>query len=306
MSSSAASPAPAPAAEPPPPAEGDNRGTIVVGAGSFTTLLALAGVFALARSGTNIMGWYANMIIPAGAMLVGMVAASGYGIAAWLTGLKMTRKLMFSVMAELLISYFIAHYQEYWNLMDDSSIGGFLRWFDESTRAFAWEEHGKMGEPLGVLGYGLRALEIAGFVGGGALVPVILRAKPYCDPCRTYKRTKLLARLASGVKPGMFGKVDDAAMNQARGEGLKGVQAMFDAANKGDRALLQQEVSIRGIGRRAAQSLNSYVVVNVVRCPRCADGGLFADMMIGRGRQTKRSSLANVRLSGERIRMLFD
>jgi hypothetical protein len=59
----------------------DHRANIVLAAGGFTTLAALAGVFALGRHGTNIMGWYANYVIPAGALLVGMACASGYAIA---------------------------------------------------------------------------------------------------------------------------------------------------------------------------------------------------------------------------------
>jgi hypothetical protein len=51
---------------------------------------ALVGVYLLATNTKdfNIMGWYANYVLPIGALLVGLVASSGYGIASWITGQK--------------------------------------------------------------------------------------------------------------------------------------------------------------------------------------------------------------------------
>ncbi len=272
----------------PRPDDQDHRARVVVIAGSATTLLALAAVFAAAHHGENIMGWYADYVIPAGALLVGMVAASGYGIAAWMTGLKMTRRLIWSVVGELALSYLIAQYGEYQHFGGDASLAGFFAWFDASTRAFAWQDSGgHAGEPLGVLGYGLRALELVGFVGGGALVPLGLKSKPYCDPCRTYKRTRLVAVLPAG----------------ATGDG---VQAIFAAAQKGDRALLEQEVATRGplAGKRKAQKA-THARVSLQRCPRCADGAVVAQLVQGRGRNVRITAIGALPLAGERVRMLF-
>lgn len=302
-------PAPASGSAPvPAPDEQDHRARIVVIAGSATTLVALAGVFAAAHHGENIMGWYANYIIPAGALLVGLVAASGYGIAAWVTGLKMTRRLVWSVVGELALSYVIAQYGEYQHFFDDGSLGGFFAWFDASTRAFAWQEAGgQAGEPLGVLGYGLRALELAGFVVGGALIPLGLKSKPYCDPCRTYKRTRVFAVVPAGVPPRTFGRVDADAAQRAHAEAIAGVQAIFGAANAGDRARLEQEVGARGPldNKRAAAKLTAHVKVSVVRCPRCADGGLAASLVTGSGRQIRITPLASLPLDSNRVRALF-
>jgi hypothetical protein len=288
----------------PRPTDEDHRSRIVLVSGSVTTLAALGGVFAAAHNGVNIMGWYANYIIPAGALLVGLVAASGYGVAAWMTGLKMTRRLVWSVVAELALSYVIAQYEEYRQFSDDGSLAGFFQWFDVVTRSFAFQH----GPTLGVLGYGLRALELAGFVAGGALVPIGLRAKPYCDPCRTYKRTRLLAVLPAGPPPKTFGRVDGNAAADAHQAAVAGVQAIFAAASAGDRERLHQEVSARGPldGKRAARRLTAHATVSVVRCPRCADGGLVASMITGRGNQTRVARLGGVPLEAERVRALFD
>jgi hypothetical protein len=289
------------------PSGEDRRGVIVVLSGSATTLLALAGVFAAAHHGENIMGWYANYVIPAGALLVGMVAASGYGIAAWLTGLKMTKKLIWSVVGELALSYFIAQYGEYQYFGGEGSLAGFFQWFDQATRAFAWQDHGgKLGEPLGALGYGLRALELAGFVLGGALVPVALRAKPYCDPCRTYKRTRRLATLPAGAELKVLGRFDRAQAGRSHEEALAGVNAILKAAEGGSREAFEQAVAQHASGSRSARKLNAHVAVSLVRCPRCADGGLIASLMTRQGRNYRATRLGAVSLPPERMRALFD
>jgi hypothetical protein len=286
--------------------EHDHRSRVVVLAGSLTTLLALGGVFAAAHHGENIMGWYANYVIPAGAIFVGLVAASGYGLAAWWTGLKMSRRLIWSVVAELAVAYFIAHYEEYRRFYDYDSPASFFQWFDETTRNFAWQSHGgERGEPLGVLGYGLRALEIVGFVGGGALVPIGLRTKPYCDPCRTYKRTRRLALMRAGVASRLLGAVGEADAARAYQGALDGIAAIFAAAEKGDRALLEQHVATHAIGKRAAARLTAYAMVSLVRCPRCSDGGLVSSLVTGRGRNVQVQKLSSVALAPDRVQALF-
>jgi hypothetical protein len=232
------------------------------------------------------MGWYANYIIPAGALLVGLVAASGYGAVAWWTGLKMTRKLVWTVTIELAVSYFIAQFGEYQQLFDDTSLAGFFEWFDRSTRAFAWQDHsGHAGSPFGVLGYGMRALELAGFLGGGALVPLALRHKPYCDPCRTYKRTRLLTRFLAGDLEG-------------------DVAALFAAAERGDAAECTAQSNRGHKSWRAPRGIHARV--DRVRCPRCADGALVAQRVTTRGNQVQMTLMRTLSLPPERMRALFD
>ena len=72
---------------------GRRGGGIVVLAGVATTMLALLGVWWLDNhtESVHVMGWYADYVIPAGALLIGLVAGSGYGIASYLTGFRIRR-----------------------------------------------------------------------------------------------------------------------------------------------------------------------------------------------------------------------
>ena len=271
----------------------DHRSQIVTAAGAATTLVALAVVFALAHDGTNIMGWYANYVIPAGALLVGAVAASGYGIAAWYSGLKMTRGLVWSVVGQLLLSYFIAQYEEYRHMVPGGEIG-FFAWFDAMTRAFSFANHdGTPGSPFGAAGYAMRALEVGGFIAGGWLVPAALRSKPYCDPCRTYRRSKQIALI-----PGGF----------ANDRGSDGFVAVYTAAAATDRAAFDRAIAEYGplSDKRAATKASSRISVSTVRCPRCADGFLSAVRLEGQGNRMARFTLPSQPLSGDAMRALLD
>jgi hypothetical protein len=269
----------------------DHRWQIVVAGGALTSIATLVGVFALANHGTNIMGWYANWIIPIGAVVVGMCAASGYAIAAWFTGLKMTRRLVLGVLALLALSYMLAQYEEYRQLQLDDV--GFFTWFDAVTRAFSFEErNGTPGSPFGLGGYFFRALELSGFALGGVLAPLVLRHKPHCERCRTYKRTHSVAWVAGGL-------ADDAAVST--------LDEMFGAAGIGDRAAFDRAVAKAPVASmREVNRHDLRVNVSIVRCPRCADGGLVATRYQGHGKHVQRSVAATLPLAGDRVRALFD
>jgi hypothetical protein len=143
--------------------------------GAATTAVALSGVYLLNQAGENLMGLYADYIIPAGAVLVGLVASSGYGIASWITGTKISGRLLLAVVALLTGSYFLAKYLEFRCLfpggatLDDGTRLDFWGYFDLMSRAFSFEDRasGRPGEPLGSLGYAFRALEILPAVSRG-------------------------------------------------------------------------------------------------------------------------------------------
>src|SRR5436190_21323339 len=92
---------------------------IVLLGGFITSALTLAGIYWLNRNSPDfhIMGWYANYVIPAGAIIVGLVAGSGYGIASWLTGVRISRGLLWTVVLLQTAAYVGAEYVEYRDVM---------------------------------------------------------------------------------------------------------------------------------------------------------------------------------------------
>jgi hypothetical protein len=92
-----------------PQAKSPTRVVPIILAGVLTTALALLGVYLLdAKAEFNIMGWHLNYVIPGGAIIVGLVASSGHGLASYFTGLKIRKGLLWMILLLQLGAYFAA------------------------------------------------------------------------------------------------------------------------------------------------------------------------------------------------------
>lgn len=219
----AASPAPTPAPAPAPPVASPDaipvyrsplRVPIVVASGLLTTAVALGiGSFLdhVSDGKFHIMGWFANGIIPAGAILIGIAAAVGYMIAALYLGTRIGGKLLVVIGITTLLAYFGAYYWEFWYegplvLKTTGERVGFWHYFDINTRAIYFvSSRGSAPqgpqEGLGALGYGVRLLELVGFMGGTIALPLILKSKRYCAHCEQYQRTVTFATMPASKPP---------------------------------------------------------------------------------------------------------
>ncbi len=280
---------------------------LVLAAGLVSTALALAGVWALSRfAGENVMGWYADYVLPVGAILVGIVASSGFGAGSWTTGAKVTGLLLLGVAAILLGGYWGAQYIEFRLLFPDGATRdgtavGFFDFYDAVTRSFAWVEHGKKGSQLGAWGYALRVGEIVGFSGGGLAIPILLRKMPYCRACGVYMRSPVVALLPAGIEPKRVSKkkVEELAAresqaNAAYARAQEGLARLLEAGKKGDAAAFAAAVAEEGplSRKRATGKLSARVQVKVVHCARCAAGDLHASVLAGQGKRLKVTPLA--------------
>ncbi len=289
---------------------------LVVGAGLITTTLALLGVYLLnTHGGENIMGWYANYVIPIGAILVGLVAASGYGLASWFAGVKITKGLLWTIVFLQVAAYFAAQYIEYTAVKpvyEDGSPVGFWTYFDAVTRAFAFKGHdGKPGPELGMWGYGLRVLEVVGFVVGSLIVPIILWKKPYCNACQMYFRTKSLGLIPAGVAPRKVKKGDSAgqaAYAKEQEEALNGGAALLGALTEkaaagdadGFRAILAEHAAKPK--QKEYGKLTRRIGLSVGHCPRCHAGFLAATAYEGKANEVKQTPLGQTPLAPQFVR----
>ncbi len=280
-------------------------------AGAITTALSLTGVYLASQAGHNIMGWYANYLIPVGALVVGLGASSGFGMSSWHTGTRIGGGVMAAVMTTLIAAYFVAQYLEFRQLYpegvfsEDGTPLGFGGYFDLTTRAFHWapeNEGDTEGSPFGVYGYLMRALEILGFVLGGLAVPLVLRHKPYCDPCGRYKRTRQVGLIPAGVRPKKVSKrkpLEVASYEQsaiaAGEEGYQKLDLIMAAAGRDDNAALLRELATcPSSNARKVNKLTSRILVELIHCPTCLDGTLHAATLSGRGKQTQRAPIGDM------------
>jgi hypothetical protein len=291
---------------PPPivPESGLSAAPLVLLGGAVTIVLALAGVWLAANAyDENVMGWYADYVLPVGALLVGLVASSGFGIASYGSGTKISGYLLVAVAALLIGGYWLAQYMEFRLAFPDGAVlangqpAGFLDYYDAVTRSFNWVEHGKSGAPLGAFGYLLRVGEIVGFTGGGIIVPSLLRKVPYCETCRMYMRSRLVARIAAGIRgkkinakrrPQEAQEQDERAKKAFEG-GQAGLKAIFAAAAKDGSALAQTISEFGPPKAKGVDKLSARIWVKLVYCRRCHQGELRANLVTGQGQKIKQT-----------------
>jgi len=292
--------------------------SLVLICGLITTTLALTGVYLLDTSGADfhIMGWYANYVLPVGAIIVGVVAASGYGLASWFSGIKITRSLLWIVLALQLFAYFGAQYIEFHNRhlvhrRDGSSVG-FTEYFDRSARMMAWKQKdGEIGQPLGAWGYAVRVLEVLGFVGGGLIVPLILRKSPYCEACQRYMRTRQLGFVPASVPPKKVKKSDIAGtaayqteQEQAFDNGKQTVESLKQLAVGDKTGDFQKLIAELGLSKKQTMKLPGRFSLEAVHCRRCFGGSLVAKLLLGQGNQMKQSEFTRAELHPEFVRSI--
>ena len=297
-----------------PPAKSRGRVIAVIAAGTFTTALALLGVWLLdVIGGAHIMGWHADYVIPIGAIVVGIAASCGYGIASYVTGLKIRKGLLWSILLLQVGGYFAAQYITFAS-MGPLYVRGtrhrvtFPEYFHVTATHFAWKkQYGQgHGAPLGGAGYFFIGLEILGFAVGSLIVPGALMLVPYCELCQMYMKTKKLATLAASV-PGRAPRKADAQgttayENQQRQafDSAKSKLAGFgQLVRAGDAPTLRQELDALRPTSKAAEKLPVRISVNLVCCPNCYSGHLRSVLLTGQGKQQRSTQLEKTELTPE-------
>lgn len=282
-------------------------GLLVLSAGLATTVLTLGIVYLL---GAQVMGWYVNYIIPAGAIFVGLCAGLGYGLGSWFTGAKISGRLLLMVVILQVIAYFGAQYLDY--VMLRAAVGvpfSFLEYFDFVTRSFAWEDNGQPGQPFGAWGYGIRALEIAGFALSGMIAPAVLFATPYCHKCQVYMRTKDLCLLPAGVLPRKIKKKDvegqqlyDLEQAHALQAGQELLSDLVSKVETSEAAGFAQIINEQVANKKETGKLISRIQVRLQRCSRCRGGRLEIKLIVGFGEEMETNDLDLLEVTPEFLR----
>jgi len=297
----------------------------VLMSGLNTSAVTLAGVYWLGKNTNDfhIMGWYANYVIPAGAMIVGIAAGSGYAIASWLTGTRISRGLLLAVLLCQTGAYFAAEYVEYRDVMDGLRQRGliigpepsFPQYYDLKARSFAWKKHGpgnQRGEALGAWGYVFVLLGAAGFVLGGLIAPAVLYSVPYCERCQRYMKTTLLGVLPASVPAKKIAKRDQAAQEahakeneHAAAKADEAVARLRAAVAEGQTDLVKRELCAAA-ARKANEKLPQRVRVSLIWCKCCQEGRIVIALACGQGKALQVRNLAEDAVPTVFVRQMLD
>ncbi|MGA2233084.1 MAG: hypothetical protein ABSH22_19450 [Tepidisphaeraceae bacterium] len=277
------------------------------------------------HGGLNIIGLYADGIIPIGAGLLGMVSASGYALAAWFLGCRIGPRLLCAIGMLTLLAYFGMQYIEFKAqgplvFSDTGQPVSFLQYYDLTTRALHFEDtsssrpadvpHPAQEETpgLGLLGYGVRVLEIAAFSLGAVGTPIIaLRRKRFCGPCERYYTTFNLAVLPASVPLkkvlGVFSPskaVLDGEHAIAGEQALEVVQSLVNALENNDPFEFNRICDELQAGSRAAKKLPRRIALLLSRCRQCGQAVFHPTMYTGiDARKTTRKEVLAMPLDAE-------
>ncbi len=288
--------------------------------GLATTVATLFGVWWLDAhtTGWHIMGWYANYVLPVGAILVGLACGSGYGLASFITGLKIQRRLLAAVLLLQMGAYAAAEYLEFRatgladQVLDNGQRITFPLYFQVKAVSFRWDNHGRPGDPLGGWGYLFVGLAVAGFVAGGVLAPALLRRLPYCDRCARYMRTRQLGVFPASVPARRVSKKDAAAVaahaeeqRRAADESQERLRRLAELCARHDGAGVRELATCEPKQSRAAMKLPLRLAISLVRCESCADAHLQPVMWTGQGKAMRSTRLDKIAAGPEIAKLVL-
>lgn len=132
------------------------------------------------------------VIIPAGALVTGAAAASGYYFGAKWSNTRPNRFHLANMSLIGLGTFFLIYWLQYLSFeVDGKSLSeygmSFLTFLQISlTKAEYSLAHSSKGFEVGAFGYVLAALQLLGFLAGGAVLYFALLAAPFCSGCEKY------------------------------------------------------------------------------------------------------------------------
>jgi hypothetical protein len=252
-------------------------GLLVYLSGVGTSGLVLWLVEIINNLGENIMGWYANGIIPAGALLVGIASGVGYAIAARVLNVKLSKLFVLGMITTGLFDYVAAQWVTYSNVIERNHISpdsySFLNYIRDICENMSFRSSGsnEKGTPLGAFGYVYKVLEMLGFSFGCMLPCVVLRGMPYCLGCQRYLKRHAVSNLYSPV-------LAAAIKELPRRERPAAVQAAVDAVSGRALAVLQKVASLSldetlaALGSASEEPVKKTAAsasLRLLKCPQC-------------------------------------
>ena len=252
-------------------------GFLVYLCGLGTSALVLWLVDLLNARDVNIMGWYANGIIPAGALLVGMGSGVGYALGARFLNVKLSRPFLLGMITTGLLDYVAAQGVTYANLIESHHISAdrysffaYLQDICENMR-FTRSGSGEAGAPLGWIGYIYKALEMAGFSFGTMVPCAILYGMPYCHGCQAYLKNHAAGRIHSPVLTMDVKRLPrrerPAAVQQASDEVVARANALLAAWKL--LPLEQTVAELAQVTEAPVKKSTAWIHFQIRKCPHC-------------------------------------
>lgn len=225
----------------------------------------------------NIMGWYVNGILPAGAIIVGVISGLGYAVASRWLHAKLSRAFVVCMLATALVDYVAAQYLTYLNVLDQHHIQPEQCSFLDYTRvicegmAFKDRANGKPGDPLGAWGYLFKLLEMSGYVAGAVMPSAVVFGMPYCKRCQKYLAVHRIRQIQSSNSWEDVKRLNKKVRGDALQETMKTLvaRAMQIAAPLATASLSDTDAMISALDNSDRKDAAARVTFTLKKCPTC-------------------------------------
>ncbi len=184
---------------------------IIAAGGLVTGVLAAVGNFLIARnSDVDVAG-----IMPHGAGIVGLFAASGYYFAAIMARQRPSQRLLLNMLLVGVSTFALTEYLAYQAVtVKGVRVADFVSFWDyykikvEHLQVSSLRDGGRPSPELGALGYGWEAGRLLCFLLGSGVAFICLQGKSYCETCKRYfGRRRMLLETPDGAKVDEFAQM---------------------------------------------------------------------------------------------------
>jgi hypothetical protein len=231
----------------------------VIQTGLITTGLALFGVYVLANriNDMHVMTLYVLKYIPAGPIIIGVIAASGYTLGAWWSGVRVRGGLLLTVLLLQLAAYLLAQYTEFASLNlrypESGNDVEFTTYFHHTTMSLVSFLRDGMVVSLSAWGYLLRVIEAMLFSIGAVASALVLVGQPTCPVCSGLLQRKRVATVSSSAAAAALPRISE-------------------LARKGDPDRFAQAVRLYDEGAAGPPADDPPLDLCVRRCKACGHG----------------------------------
>jgi hypothetical protein len=236
-------------------------------------LAALANVLFTRMVGINIFTFKVWFVIPAGAIGLGMLGASGAILAARYFQVQPTITDAILMVAVAAATMFFVYYLDYATLvLDDGRKASDLVDFASYVDLVLTKAHMRVGRgghdtgEVGQMGYALAGIEFVGFLIGGAATFFFIKGLPRCAECGSYLR-KLKTK-----------KTKELTFDEA--------DKIIDLFNRGDLETIQGIMAWappeRTLDRKGQKALIAFTLLG---CPKCRTEAISANVNAFNGKE---------------------
>jgi len=224
------------------------------------------------------MGWFVNGILPAGAILIGIVSGVGYAAGSRLLHVKLGGWFLALMFATGVIDYFAVQYLTYTSVIDAARVPSeaypFIDYLRDNAEQMSFRDRhdrNQHGSPLGLWGYCFRLLIVLGFAIGAMIPSLVVFGMKYCHRCQVYLRNHRIGYFRSPeswTEVKALAKAERQTALEQIGAAIVARAEQFAQAVS-ETNFEQTDALMRELDPQAPRDSAAHVLVTLMKCPHC-------------------------------------